>query len=457
MPDRDPRGDHRTSGDHRPGQVRTSGDHRPGQVPAAGGTRVVPGGLAVEPAALADRFVEALRRGGVPAGTDRAARFAAALRLVPPSSRDRLYWTARTTLVSDATQVAAFDAVFAGVFGDDAPPVDLADSRGDPNAPPLPDTTPETRPAPPDNRPAEPAPSGASAGSSSAGNEPGEPRAVPALASATERLQHTAFAELTADEVDAVRQLVRRLVLATPLRRTRRSRASTKNGERIDVRRTVRAARKTGGDPVALVHRRRRRRPRPLVLLCDVSGSMEPYTRVFLALLHGCVFGGRRVAGARAEAFVFATRLTRLTRSLAARDPDLALRRAAEAAPDWAGGTRLAEALRRFLDDHGRRGLARGAVVVVLSDGWAQDEPADVAAQMARLRRVAHRIVWVNPRKAAAGYAPKVGGMAAALPYCDAFVSGHSLAALNEVAAAVAACGPRSPSRPGPNLQKGYR
>ena len=132
-----------------------------------------------------------------------------------------------------------------------------------------------------------------------------------------------------------------------------------------------------------------------------------------------------------------ATRLTRLTRQLAVRDPDQALARAAAASPDWAGGTRLADGVTRFVADHGRRGLARGAVVVVLSDGWAQDDPEDVRAAMARLRRLAHRIVWVNPRRAAPGYAPLVGGMAAALPFCDAFVSGHSLAALEEVAAAV--------------------
>jgi hypothetical protein len=131
-----------------------------------------------------------------------------------------------------------------------------------------------------------------------------------------------------------------------------------------------------------------------------------------------------------------------LTRQLSLRDPDQALARAAATAPDWAGGTRLAESLHRFIDEHGRRGLARGAVVVILSDGWAQDDPELVAAQMARLRRLAHRIVWVNPRKAARGYAPLVGGMAAALPYCDAFVSGHSLAALEQVAAAVGADGP---------------
>jgi uncharacterized protein with von Willebrand factor type A (vWA) domain len=252
-----------------------------------------------------------------------------------------------------------------------------------------------------------------------------------AAASAEERLRHTSFAELTDAELAEVRALVARLVPATPRRRSRRTRPA-RRGERLDLRRTVRAAQRTGGDPARLVASRRRSRPRRLVLLCDVSGSMAPYTRVYLALLHGAV------AGARAEAFVFATGLTRLTRQLAVRDPDAALARAGATSPDWAGGTRLAEAVDRFVGEHGRRGLARGAVVVVLSDGWAQDEPERVAAAMARLRRLAHRIVWVNPRRAAPGYAPLVGGMAAALPFCDAFVSGHSLAALEQVVAAVA-------------------
>ena len=168
------------------------------------------------------------------------------------------------------------------------------------------------------------------------------------------------------------------------------------------------------------------------MLLCDVSGSMEPYTRVFLTLLQGAV------AGARAEAFVFSTRLTRLTRQLAVRDPDQALARAAASAPDWAGGTRLAEGIRRFVDRSRppRPGPRRGRRRAV--DGWAQDDPgARSPRRCARLRRLAHRIVWVNPRKAAPDYAPLVGGMAAALPYCDAFVSGHSYAALAEVAAAI--------------------
>jgi uncharacterized protein with von Willebrand factor type A (vWA) domain len=221
-------------------------------------------------------------------------------------------------------------------------------------------------------------------------------------------------------------------VLATPERRSRRSRTAAR-GERLDLRRTIRVARRTGGDVERLVYRRRRRRPRRLVLLCDVSGSMEPYTRVFLTLLQGAVSSGA------AEAFVFSTRVTRLTRQLAGRDADAALARAAAVTSGWSGGTRLAASIGGFLDGFGRRGMARGAVVVVLSDGWATDDPADVAAAMARLRRVAHRVVWVNPRKAAPGFAPLVGGMAAALPYCDAFVSGHSLAALAEVVTAVAA------------------
>jgi uncharacterized protein with von Willebrand factor type A (vWA) domain len=158
---------------------------------------------------------------------------------------------------------------------------------------------------------------------------------------------------------------------------------------------------------------------------------MEPYTRAYLTLLQGAV------AGARAEAFVFSTGLTRLTRQLSVRDPDQALALAGAASSEWAGGTRLADGIGRFVAGYGRRGPARGAVVVILSDGWAQDDPGAVAEAMARLGRLAHRIIWVNPRKAAPGYAPLVGGMAAALPFCDAFVSGHSLGALEQLAAAV--------------------
>jgi uncharacterized protein with von Willebrand factor type A (vWA) domain len=205
------------------------------------------------------------------------------------------------------------------------------------------------------------------------------------------------------------------------------------HGSRLDVRATLRASYRTGGDPSRQVVRQRAERRRRLVLLCDISGSMEPYTRAFLQLLHAAV------GGAHAEAFVFATRLTRLTHALRGPQPDLAIERAAAAARDWSGGTRIGQALRRFNDEHGRRGMARGAVVVILSDGWERGEPALVGREMERLRRLAFRIVWVNPRKAGRDFEPLAGGMAAALPYCDAFVSGHNLRALTVVAEAIAA------------------
>src|SRR6185312_7376784 len=203
-----------------------------------------------------------------------------------------------------------------------------------------------------------------------------------------------------------------------------------RRGEHVDLRRTLRGSLRTGGEPARLAYRRRRVVRRRVVLLCDISGSMEPYARAYLQFL--------TCAGAESEAFVFATRLTRVTRALATRSPERAIQRAAAAAPDWSSGTRIGEALRAFNDRHGRRGMARGAVVVIISDGWERGDPALVAREMARLGRLAHRIVWVNPRVAADEFAPRAGGMAAALEHCDALVSGHSLAAMEEVAAAIA-------------------
>jgi uncharacterized protein len=385
----------------------------------------------VAPGPLAVGLATALHRAGLPTTPERAAGLARALQLVPPVDRGALYWTCRVALVTHRAQMPVFDAVFSAVFDGR---LDPADSRGDPNAPPPVGAEPRLRPAPPDRRPPGEAggpagPQPVSPGEQDGGDDGGD--VVMAVASAEERLRHTSFADLTAEELAAVRELVRRLVLVTPERRSRRTRSTRRGRDRLDLRRTVRAAQRAGGDPLRLLHATRRTRPRRLVLLCDVSGSMEPYTRVYLTLLQGAV------AGAGAEAFVFSTRLTRLTRHLAVRDPDQALARAGATSSDWAGGTRLAAGIGGFVATHGRRGMARGAVVVVLSDGWATDDPEDVAAAMRRLRRLAHRIVWVDPRRAAPGYAPLVGGMAAALPLCDVFVSGHSLAALEEVVAAV--------------------
>jgi uncharacterized protein with von Willebrand factor type A (vWA) domain len=252
-----------------------------------------------------------------------------------------------------------------------------------------------------------------------------------AALSPDERLRHQDFAQLTAEELTRLRGLIERLSLAPPPRRSRRQTRDPR-GVRLDVRATLRGARRTGGEPLVAVRRRRRQKPRRVVVVCDISGSMEPYARAYLQLLLSWV------RGARAEAFVFATRLTRLTGALRGTSPDAALERAGRAAPDWSGGTRIGEAVKAFNDRYGRRGLARGAVILLISDGWETGDPEILGREMERLHRLAYRIVWVNPRKAAPGYEPLTGGMAAALPFVDAFVSGHSWAALDEVLAAIA-------------------
>jgi uncharacterized protein with von Willebrand factor type A (vWA) domain len=226
---------------------------------------------------------------------------------------------------------------------------------------------------------------------------------------------------------------MRQLRLATPLRRSRRYEAGSR-GRRVDLRTTLRRAQRTGGYPVRLARHRLRLRHRRLVVICDISGSMEPYARAMLQLLYSAV-----ATGTRTEVFTFATRLTRLTRVLAKVKPEVALARAGRAAPDWSGGTRIGEALKAFLDQYGARGLARGAIVLIISDGWDTGDPAVLAEQMARLSRLAHRIVWANPRTAAPGYQPLVAGMSAAWPYCDAVVSAHTLASLDDLIAALAA------------------
>ena len=273
--------------------------------------------------------------------------------------------------------------------------------------------------------------------SPSAGGEDADEDAAEAdvpllLASDDELLRRKSFDRLEPHELAQLYRLMSRLRLATPERRTRRYERG-RHGEHMDMRRTLRASLRTGGDPIRLARRRRRVARRRLVLLCDISGSMEPYARAYLQFLT-CAAG----SGPNAEAFVFATRLTRLTRALSSRNPERAIQRAATAAPDWSSGTRIGDALREFNDRHGRRGMARGAVVVILSDGWERGDPKLVGREMARLARLANRIVWVNPRVSARAFSVRSGGMVAALPHCDALVSGHSFAALDEVVAAIA-------------------
>jgi len=356
-----------------------------------------------------------LHDAGLPITPARAADFACSLTLVRPLTRRRLYWTARAVFVSDPAQVKAFDAVFFSVFGGRVEGEDLELDDPQTVASPLDSLS----SSPPSERDED--------------EEPAEVEVPLAVASDDELLRRKSFDALEPHELAQLYQLMSRLELATPLRHTRRYEKG-RYGERIDLRRTLRASLRTGGEPIRLARRHRRVARRRLVLLCDISGSMEPYARAYLQFLT-CAAG----SGPHAEAFVFATRLTRLTRALASRHPERAIQRAAAAAPDWSSGTRIGEALREFNDRHGRRGMARGAVVVILSDGWERGDPILVGREMERLARLAHRIVWVNPRVGAGGFSVQSGGMVAALPHCDALVSGHSLQALGEVVKAIGA------------------
>jgi uncharacterized protein with von Willebrand factor type A (vWA) domain len=291
----------------------------------------------------------------------------------------------------------------------------------------------------------------ASESEADADQEEGVP-AVRRVASMTERLRERDFAQLSPSELAQLATLMRQLVIAVPPRRTRRYRPR-KDGARLDMRRTMRQATRTGGEPMRIARQAVRLRQRRLVVLCDISGSMEPYARAILQLMYvasrssaasgggGSGFSGptRDAARPRTEVFTFATRLTRLTPYLAAATPETMLARAGQAAPDWAGGTRIGASLRDFNDRYGARGMARGAVVLIISDGWETGDPALVGAQMARLHRFAYRIVWANPRTQSDRYRPEVGGMAAAWPYCDAVVSAHNFESLDELLAALRA------------------
>ena len=383
-----------------------------------------------------------LRDAGLSVDPSRSADFARALTLVQPVARRQLYWTARGVFVTDPGQVAGFDAVFFSIFGHRAEAEELEfDAVKAVATPPDHEPTAEQELASGGPHEADSRSSVSTAPSDDGDSDEAE---VPlALASEEELLRQRRFDKLEPHELAALYRLMSRLELATPVRRTRRY-EKRRRGERIDLRRTLRASIRTGGNPIRLARRRRRIAPRRLVMLCDISGSMEPYARAYLQFLT-CAAG----SGPHAEAFVFATRLTRLTRALASRNPERAIQRAAAAAPDWSSGTRIGDALREFNDRHGRRGMARGAVIVIISDGWERGDPKLVGRELERLGRLAHRIVWVNPRLGADAFAVRSGGMLAALPHCDALVSGHSLDALGEVVDAIGAAAWEPPAAPG--------
>jgi uncharacterized protein with von Willebrand factor type A (vWA) domain len=361
-------------------------------------------------------FCRVLRAAGLNVPATATISFAEALAVVGAGNRSSVYWAGRSTLVHRPEDLNLYDRVFAvywqqrepgGIAVEGSPPpitiaLDLGDDDDDESGDGEEEEDPE-----------------------------GEVQQV--RFSRAEVLTDKDFADCTRDELAELSQLMSNLRFTTYRRRSRRQVPAKGRTNRPDLRRTVRWALRHQGEPVKRAFTEPSSRPRRLVLVVDVSGSMEPYARALLRFAHAAV-----VARAKVEVFVLGTRLTRLTKHLTSRDPDAAIRRAFPQVKDWAGGTRLGEGIQEFNNEWGVRGLARGSVVVILSDGWDRGDPTLLGAEMERLRRVTHRLIWVNPLKATPGYAPLAAGMAAALPHIDRFVEGHSYASLDHLAAILA-------------------
>jgi uncharacterized protein with von Willebrand factor type A (vWA) domain len=348
-------------------------------------------------------FGRVLREAGLEVGPGRIADALRGLDHVDITRQEDVYWTLRTTLVARREDLEPFDRAFDAWF------LRRAGRR-------------------PARREADPRQlrKGAKRVRRDAVQEAapadGEPDRIGHSAHEVLRLKD--FAAMTPEELAAARALIAAFAADRPARRSHRLRAH-RRGSVLDMRALARASIATGGDPVARRFRRRVEAPRKLVVLCDVSGSMEAYSRALLLYLHAVVRSGRGV-----EVFAFGTRLTRLTAELQVRDPEQALARAAERVVDWASGTRIGAALKRYNDVWGRRALTRGAVVLIASDGWEGEDPELVGREMARLHRAAYAVVWVNPAKGSPAYEPLAAGMRAALPFVDRFVAGHNLASL---------------------------
>lgn len=354
-----------------------------------------------------------MRAAGARVGVDELLGAHRALAAVDPSDRVAAYFALRAAMCSRRDDLVAFHAAFVEWFAPRAQEAPGVPDALEPAALVLP------RSAVPAEEVAVPA--------------PGEADVVPSAWSDAELLHDKDFADYTDAERRLARGLMRQIARAGPARASRRTHPSRRRGAkphaaRPDLRRTIRSSLRTHGAPLERHWRERSERPRQLVLVCDVSGSMEPYARMLLQYMQACVAARRRV-----EAFVFGTRLTRVTGELAGRDPDRALDRAAGAAGDWSGGTRIGAALSALNREHGRR-LGRGAIVVLLSDGWDRGDPGELAAEMERLRRCAHSVIWLNPLKAHPAYEPLTRGMQAALPHVDHFLAGNSLSSLAELA-----------------------
>jgi uncharacterized protein with von Willebrand factor type A (vWA) domain len=350
------------------------------------------------PEAILLGFTRALRASGVPVTQDRAHGFLEATALTGLDDRRGTYWAGRATLCAGPDDLQRYDQVFDAYFN----------SRDG-----LPRARPVSRSQPPVSVFPEQEPKG--------GEGEQADDAVRAAASATEVLRHRDVASLSAAERQRLAAMFARLDCRPPVRRTARHRRWHRGS--VDAHRTLRESLRRMGEPADILWRRRSTRPRRVVLLVDVSGSMSGYADALLRLAHRWTQTGGRVV----ETFTVGTRLTHVTRAMRLRDPDRAIVAAGETVPDWSGGTRLGDTLQMFLARWGQRGLARGAVVVVFSDGWERGDPAMLAEQLARLHRIAYRVIWVNPHRGKSGYEPVQAGVIAALPYCDEFVAGHSL------------------------------
>jgi uncharacterized protein len=360
-------------------------------------------------------FVRTLRGCGLAVEPGATTMFARSLAAVGVADPDRVYWAGRATLVRRPEDIDDYERCFEALFGFGGPR-GLVRSETQPDEAVI----------------AFDLPGGAPDADVSEPLEPDTP-VLQVRYSPAEVLRHRDFATYSPAEHVEARRLMADLRFVGGLRRSRRAKRSHRTRGRPELRRTVRRSLRTGGEPIHRAFTEPSVRPRRLVFLCDVSGSMEPYARALVRFLHTVV-----IARSRVEAFVLGTRLTRITRELSSRDPDAALAAAAARVADWSGGTRLGDGLRAFNDEWGIRGMARGATVVVISDGWERGDADRLGEEMARLHRVAHKIVWVNPLKASPGYAPLAAGMAAALPFVDEFVEGHSLASLEALAEVLA-------------------
>lgn len=360
-------------------------------------------GVAPDPLAGLVGFARSLRHAGLGVDTQRTAAFLTALDELDLGNPRQVYWAGRLTLCSEPDDLVRYDAAFAAWFNGTF-------------------TVGQTGPAPQRL-------SRIARLTSAASNPAAEPLStsepLPAAASDIERLRRRDLGELTRAEREHLRSVLALLRPEPPSRPSlRRHRA--RRGD-LDPRRTLRAAIKAYGEPVALHRRARSKVPRRVVLLIDVSGSMSPYSDALLRFAHAV---SRRMP---AEVFTIGTRLTRVSRQLRQRDPELALQAATKAVPDWSGGTRLGESIKAFLDRWGQRGAARRAVVVVCSDGWERGDAALLGEQFARLRRLAYKVFWLNPHAGMTGYEPVQSGIVAALPHTDRLLAGHSLAALEEL------------------------